>query len=106
MKHDALPPHAPHDLSGRDTMRVPYAVQVLVLHDPDAWLAEAVDLSHSGCGLFRPPGCRLEEGNLVRLCFLTDLGALPIVTARVARVSDRHLGFEYHEPQAIPPGPR
>jgi hypothetical protein len=25
------------------------------------------------------------------------------VSARIARITERHVGFEYHEPQSIPP---
>jgi NAD(P)-dependent dehydrogenase (short-subunit alcohol dehydrogenase family) len=69
-----------------------------------AWFAQALDISPSGCGVFRPDGCVLLEDEIVRLFFYPDgETAAAIVPARVARVSDTLIGIEYHEPQRVPP---
>jgi hypothetical protein len=86
--------------------RVPFAAELLVVRDDAAWRAELTDLSAGGCGAFRPADCDLEEDALVRLFFLAGPGRAVAVDARVARDDPRRIGFEYHEPQAIPPRPR
>ena len=83
--------------------RVPYAAQVMVIRGGEAWLAELTDLSEGGCGLFRPEGWTLEVAEIVQLVFFEDPGPAVVVDARVARVENGSLGFEYHEPQAVPP---
>jgi hypothetical protein len=83
--------------------RVPYAAQVMVLRDNDAWVGEVKDLSEGGCGLFRTPDCDLDVAEVVLLVFFEGPGRAVSVPARVARVSSGSLGFEYHEPQTIPP---
>ena len=87
----------------RFTTRVPYAARVMVVRGDDAWLGEVVDLSEGGCGLFRPQGCRLEVAEVVQLVFFDEPGPAVLVGARVARVQDGSLGFEYHDPQQVPP---
>lgn len=87
----------------RFSERVPYAAQVLVLRDGDAWLGEVKDLSEGGCGLFRTADCDLDVAEVVLLVFFELPGRAVTVPARVARVNSGSLGFEYHEPQAIPP---
>ncbi len=87
----------------RDYDRVPYAAQLLVVCDMLAWHAEVQDLSEGGCGIFRPEQCSLEVGQIVRLFFFEQPGPALGVDARVARVEQRTLGFEYHEPQTVPP---
>ena len=87
----------------RFTTRVPYAARVMVVRGEDAWLGEVVDLSEGGCGLFRPEGCQLDVAEVVQLVFFDEPGPAVLVGARVARVHDGLLGFEYHEPQAVPP---
>ncbi len=84
-------------------LRVPYALQVMILYDDLAWVADVLDLSEGGCGLFRPKGCVLMEGNVARLAFFQGSGQAVAVSARIARITERHLGFEYHEQQSIPP---
>lgn len=86
--------------------RVPFAAELLVVRDDAAWRAELTDLSAGGCGAFRPEDCDLEEDALVRLFFLAGPGRAVAVDARVARDDPRRLGFEYHEPQLVPPQPR
>lgn len=83
--------------------RVPFAMQVLIHHADVAWVADVLDLSEGGCGIFRPSGCLLREGNVAQLFFFEGAGSAVPVSARIARVTERHLGFEYHEPQTIPP---
>jgi PilZ domain len=83
--------------------RVPFALQVMILHGDMAWAADVLDLSEGGCGVFRPAGCLLSVGNVSRLLFFQGSGPAVPVSARIARIDDRHIGFEYHEPQAIPP---
>jgi hypothetical protein len=83
--------------------RVPYAMQVMILSGEHAWAADVLDLSEGGCGVFRPAGCLLQEGNVARLLFFAGPGPAVPVSARIARIGERHLGFEYHELQAIPP---
>jgi hypothetical protein len=63
-----------------------------------------MDLSEGGCGVFRTPDCDLADAELVLLVFVEGPGRAVTVPARVARVSSGSVGFEYHEPQAIPPG--
>ena len=87
----------------RFSERVPYAAQVLVLRDGDAWLGEVKDLSEGGCGLFRTADCDLDVAEVVLLVFFELPGRAVTVPARVARVNSGSLGFEYHEPQTIPP---
>jgi PilZ domain len=83
--------------------RVPFAIQVMVVHDALAWVADVLDLSEGGCGIFRPQGCLLREGNVAQLLFFQGSGRAVPVSARIARVTERHIGFEYHELQTIPP---
>jgi hypothetical protein len=87
----------------RYAIRVPYAMQVMILYGDFAWAADVLDLSEGGCGVFRPKGCVLHIGNVARLLFFEGSGPATAVSARIARITDRHLGFEYHEPQSIPP---
>ena len=89
----------------RACLRVPYAIQTMVLCDDRAWCADVLDLSEGGCGIFRPPGCELQEGNVARLCFFVSPGPAVVVSARIAWITQRHVGFEYHDPQSIPPKP-
>lgn len=83
--------------------RVPFAMQVLIQHADVAWVADALDLSEGGCGIFRPTGCLLREGNVAQLFFFEGPGQAVPVSARIARVTERHIGFEYHDAQTIPP---
>ena len=87
----------------RFSERVPYAAQVLVLRSGDAWLGEVKDLSEGGCGLFRTADCDLDVAEIVLLVFFETPGRAVTVPARVARASSGSLGFEYHEPQTVPP---
>ena len=86
--------------------RVPFAIQVMIVHGDLAWAADVLDLSEGGCGVFRPAGCLLHEGNVAQLLFFHGTGPAVPVSARIARVTERHLGFEYHELQTIPPSLR
>lgn len=86
--------------------RVPFAIQVMIVHGDLAWAADVLDLSEGGCGVFRPGGCLLYEGNVAQLLFFHGTGPAVPVSARIARVTERHLGFEYHELQTIPPSLR
>ncbi|PKM00481.1 MAG: hypothetical protein CVV16_15555 [Gammaproteobacteria bacterium HGW-Gammaproteobacteria-6] len=101
MKEHAMP----DDLSnpGRDSFRVPYAAMVMVVRGNDAWVCEMQDLSSGGCGVFRPSQCTLQEADIVQLYFYEEVGPAVRVDARVARVEDSSLGFEYHELQQVPP---
>lgn len=83
--------------------RVPYAARVMVVRGEEAWLGEVVDLSEGGCGLFRPEGCNLQVAEVVQLVFFDEPGPAVLVGARVARVQEGLLGFEYHDPQQVPP---
>ncbi len=83
--------------------RVPFAFQVMIVFDEQAWVADVLDLSEGGCGVFRPEACALREGNVAQLYFFERAGAAVHVSARLARVTQRHLGFEYHDLQTIPP---
>ncbi len=87
----------------RDSFRVPYAAMLLVVRSDDAWVCECQDLSQGGCGIFPPDECTLQEADVVRLYFYERTGRAVPVDARVARVGASNIGFEYHEPQAIPP---
>jgi hypothetical protein len=88
----------------RWSTRVPFAARVMVLREDKAWVGEVTDLSEGGCGLFRPADCDLDVAEIVRLVFFMDeAGPAVVVDARVARVENGSLGFEYHEPQAVPP---
>ena len=83
--------------------RVPYAARVMVICGQQAWLGEVKDLSEGGCGLFRPAECVLDAAEIVQLVFFEEPGPAVVVDARVARVENGSLGFEYHETQAVPP---
>ncbi|WP_082538818.1 PilZ domain-containing protein [Lysobacter sp. Root494] len=88
----------------REGDRVPFASRVMIVRGETAWFAQMLDISTSGCGVFRPDGCVLLEDEIVRLFFYQDgETAAAIVPARVARVSNTRIGIEYHEPQRIPP---
>lgn len=87
----------------RDTTRVPYAAMLMVVRGDHAWVCELQDLSHGGCGIFRPEQCTLQEADVVKLYFYERVGPAIPVDARVARVGESKIGFEYHELQAIPP---
>ena len=90
--------------AGRATDRVPFASRVMVVHGESAWFAELLDLSETGCGIFRPDGWVLEEDELVRLFFFRDERSAAVnVPGRVARVTPTQVGFEYHDAQTIPP---
>lgn len=98
------PSEAPRlDENARWSDRVPFAARVMVLRDDDAWVGEVTDLSEGGCGLFRPDQCNLEVAEIVRLVFFDETGPGVVVDARVARVENGSLGFEYHEVQSVPP---
>lgn len=89
---------------GRATDRVPFASRVMVVHGESAWFAELLDLSETGCGIFRPDGWALEEDQLVRLFFFRDEHSTAVnVPGRVARVTSAQVGFEYHDLQSVPP---
>lgn len=91
----------------REENRVPFASRVMIVRSEAAWFAQLLDISASGCGVFRPDGCVLREDEIIRLFFYQDgETAAAIVPARVARVSDSRIGIEYHEPQRIPPSHR
>ena len=83
--------------------RVPFAARVMIVHATSAWFAELLDLSEGGCAVFRPTGCELDEEALVRLFFHDGDGPAVVVAARVARTDGTRIGFEYHEPQTVPP---
>lgn len=83
--------------------RVPFAARVMIVHATSAWFAELLDLSEGGCAVLRSAGCELTEEALVRLFFYDGDGPAVVVAARVARIDDARIGFEYHEPQAVPP---
>jgi hypothetical protein len=90
----------------RDGNRVPYASRVMIVRAESAWFAQLLDLSTGGCAVFRPDGCVLHEDEVVRLFFYQDgETAAVIVPARVARADDSRIGFEYHDPQTVPPTP-
>jgi hypothetical protein len=91
------------DENSRWSNRVPYAARVVVMREDQAWVGEVTDLSEGGCGLFRPADCDLEVAQIVRLLFIEDTGPAVVVDARVARVENGSLGFEYHEIQSVPP---
>lgn len=91
------------DENNRGSDRVPYAARVMLLRDDLAWVGEVKDLSEGGCGLFRPAECDLEVAQIVRLVFFDESGPAVVVDARVARVENGSLGFEYHDTQAVPP---
>lgn len=91
------------DANNRFSDRVPYAARVMVIRGQQAWLGEVKDLSEGGCGLFRPGECTLEVAEIVQLVFFEEPGPAVVVDARVARVEPGSLGFEYHEPQSVPP---
>ena len=85
--------------------RVPYASELVVVNDREAWRTGLQDISEGGCSVFRPRDCDLVEGTLVRLFFVNGPGRSLAIDARVARDDERCLGFEYHEHQSIPPTP-
>jgi len=89
----------------RNADRVPFASQVMIVYGEFAWAADVLDMSEGGCGVFRPAGCLLRVGNVSRLLFFQGPGPAVPVSARIAWINDRHIGFEYHEPQSVPPNP-
>lgn len=91
------------DENARWSDRVPYAARAVVIRESQAWVGEVTDFSEGGCGLFRPADCDLDVAEIVRLVFFDESGPAVVVDARVARVENGSLGFEYHEPQSIPP---
>ncbi|MGY6519553.1 MAG: PilZ domain-containing protein [Lysobacteraceae bacterium] len=95
---------AGEDAERRWGERVPFAAHVLVARQDRAWLAQIQDLSEGGCGIFRPPGFDLAVAEVVTLYFQSAPGPAHVAGARVARVENGSIGFEYHEPQSVPPG--
>lgn len=94
----------PQDDERRSGDRSPFADRVMVVRCEEAWFAEALDLSESGCAIVRPDACRLGDEEIVRLFFYDGLDKpAVVVAARVARVSDTRIAFEYHDPQTVPP---
>ena len=89
----------------RFSPRVPFASELVVVHDREAWRTGLQDVSEGGCSALRPRDCDLIEGALVRLFFVNGPGRAVGVDARVARDDPRCIGFEYHELQSIPPTP-
>ena len=87
----------------RDSDRVPFAAQLMVLHDGRGWFVDLYDLSAGGCAVFRPAGWAPQIDDLVQLFFRRGAGAANDVPARVARVTPTLVGFEYHDPQPVPP---
>jgi len=87
----------------RGNERLPFAAEVLVAREDRGWRAEVLDFSESGCALLRPGHFDLHLGAVVTLYLLARNGPGVAVSARLARVGERDLGFEYHENQAIPP---
>ena len=87
----------------REKERLPFAVEVLVASPDRGWRSAVLDLSEGGCAVIHPVGFDLEEGAVVTLYFLYRDGPGPAVGALVARVTERDVGFEYHEPQTQPP---
>ena len=87
----------------RDNERLPFAAEVLVAREDRAWRAAVLDFSSGGCALLRPAGFDLHVGAVVTLYIVVRSGPGPAVGAQLARVGPRDLGFEYHEPQTIPP---
>lgn len=87
----------------RDSDRVPFAAQLLVLHEGRGWFVDLYDLSAGGCAVFRPVGWSPQVDDLVQLFFRRSQGAANDVAARVARVTPSLVAFEYHEAQPVPP---
>ncbi len=93
---DSIPPRAAE--------RVPFAARLMVVRGTVAWFVDLLDLSEGGCAVFRPEGSTLEEEQVVHLFFyMQDSAPAVMVPARVARINDRQIGFEYHESQTVPP---
>jgi len=87
----------------RDNERLLFAAEVLIAREDRAWRSAVLDLSGGGCALLRPDHFNLHLGAVVSIHFIAGSGPGPVVGARLARIGPRDLGFEYHEPQAIPP---
>jgi hypothetical protein len=69
----------------RESPRVPYARKVLVQYSDMAWVADVLDLSVGGCGIYRPAGCLLNPGNVAQLFFFEGTGPAVRVSACIAR---------------------
>lgn len=91
------------ETSRRGWVRVPFAAQLMVLHDGSGWFADLYDLSAGGCAVFRPEAWSPQADNLVQLFFRRGGGSTNRVDARVARVTPTLVGFEYHDVQLVPP---
>lgn len=91
------------DQDRRDNDRLLFAAEVLIALPDRGWRTAVLDLSEGGCALMRPGGVELHIGNVVTLYFLTRNGPGPGIGARVARLGERDIGFEYHEAQQMPP---
>lgn len=87
----------------RDNERLFFAAEVLIARPDKGWRAAVLDLSEGGCALLCPRGFDLHLGAVVTLYFLSRKGPGAAVGARLARIGERDLGFEYHEAQAVPP---
>ena len=87
----------------RDSDRVPFAAQLLVLHAGRGWFVNLYDLSAGGCAVFRPADWSPQVDDLVQLFFRRNQGPANDVAARIARVTATLVGFEYHDPQPVPP---
>jgi hypothetical protein len=87
----------------RDNQRLLFAAEVLIAREDRGWRSAVLDLSGGGCALLRPAGFDLHLGAVVTIHFMAGKGPGPAVGARLARIGANDLGFEYHEPQAVPP---
>ncbi|HRQ66722.1 MAG TPA: PilZ domain-containing protein [Xanthomonadaceae bacterium] len=89
----------------RQADRIACNLQIILQYGESAWLVDVTDISIGGCGILRPPSCDIEAEEVVTLIFPSRPGPAAVVTARVARVDQSEMGFEYHDIQAIPPKP-
>ena len=75
--------------------RMPINSSVLMMRAGTSWATEMVDISATGVMLRRPRDWRGALGDLYSLDMLVGDDVSINVEARIARITDWHLGFAY-----------
>lgn len=87
----------------RRAPRRDYDCLVLVAYGDEGFLGHVDNVSASGCCISRPEDWSLANGTEVRLFLLIDLRHVFCAAARVVWSSAQFVGFQYLEPQPLPP---
>jgi len=77
---------------------------VLIAKGTEAFLGDIENVSATGCCVTRPQDWALDNGSDVILYLLIDDAHVFGALARVVWANAQWIGFEYREPQPLPPG--